>query len=206
MRQLADQVLDELNVKELELIDDDSRLLRLSGAPKPAGPRPEVRQRRRPATARPWPGRQDRSCARRQAPAAASSSTASSCEPDELLVTISGKPGYAAAEEAGYAVAVTTEVTPELADEGLARELVRRIQEMRKNAGFEIADRIRLGYDGDVDVERVMNTPACVSTSARRRCLSRLLPVRTAATPKRWRSTATRCSFRSKGRPRTGAI
>ena len=48
-------------------------------------------------------------------------------EPNELLVTMSGKPGYAVAEEAGYAVAVTTEITPELADEGLARELVREI-------------------------------------------------------------------------------
>jgi isoleucyl-tRNA synthetase len=69
---------------------------------------------------------------------------------------MAGKPGYAVAEEAGYAVAVTTEITPELADEGLARELVRRIQEMRKSAGFEIADRIRLRYEGDEAVERVL--------------------------------------------------
>jgi isoleucyl-tRNA synthetase len=78
-------------------------------------------------------------------------------QPDELLVSMTGKPGYAVAEEAGYAVAVTTEVTPELADEGLARELVRRIQEMRKSAGFEISDRIHLGYEGDADVARVID-------------------------------------------------
>ena len=66
--------------------------------------------------------------------------------------------GYAAAEEAGYAVAVTTEVTPELGDEGLARELVRRVQEMRKSAGFEIADRIRLYHTGDSTLERVLTT------------------------------------------------
>jgi isoleucyl-tRNA synthetase len=77
---------------------------------------------------------------------------------DELLITLSGKPGYAVAEEAGYAVAITTEVTPELADEGLARELVRRIQEMRKSAGFQIADRINLSYDGGEDVARVMQS------------------------------------------------
>ena len=79
-----------------------------------------------------------------------------SLQPDDILVTFSGKPGYAVAEEAGYAVAVTTEVTPALADEGLARELVRRIQEMRKSAGFEIADRIRLAYEGDEVIGRVM--------------------------------------------------
>jgi isoleucyl-tRNA synthetase len=79
-------------------------------------------------------------------------------QPDELLVSMTGKPGYAVAEEAGYAVAVTTEITPELADEGLARELVRRIQEMRKTAGFEIADRIHLRHEGDDDVARVMQS------------------------------------------------
>src|SRR5690606_35202152 len=77
-------------------------------------------------------------------------------QPDELLVSMAGKPGYAVAEEAGYAVAVTTEITQELADEGLARELVRRVQEMRKSAGFEIADRISLRYEGDADVTRVL--------------------------------------------------
>ena len=69
---------------------------------------------------------------------------------------MAGKPGYAVAEEAGYAVAVTTEITQVLADEGLARELVRRVQEMRKTAGFEIADRIRLHYEGDQDIARVL--------------------------------------------------
>ena len=94
--------------------------------------------------------------------------TASRWQPTSCWSTTSGgKPGFAAAEEAGYAVAVTTEITPELADEGLARELVRRIQEMRKSAGFEIADRIRLSYDGGADVARVMQRGA--STSRRRR-------------------------------------
>jgi isoleucyl-tRNA synthetase len=77
---------------------------------------------------------------------------------DELLVSTTGQPGYAVAEEAGYAVAVSTEITPELADEGLAREIVRHVQELRKNAGFEISDRIRVHYDGDDDIARVMQS------------------------------------------------
>jgi len=77
-------------------------------------------------------------------------------QPEELLVSTAAKPGYAVAEEAGYAVAVTTEITPALADEGLARELVRRIQELRKSAGLDIADRIRLSYEGDAEVARVI--------------------------------------------------
>jgi isoleucyl-tRNA synthetase len=62
--------------------------------------------------------------------------------PDEVLVSAKDRPGYAVASEGGYIVAVSTEVTPELAREGIARELVHRIQNMRKSAGFDIADHI----------------------------------------------------------------
>ena len=52
--------------------------------------------------------------------------------------------GYAVAEDGGYLVAVTTKLTPELEREGHARELVRRIQQLRKDSELEINDRIRL--------------------------------------------------------------
>jgi isoleucyl-tRNA synthetase len=74
----------------------------------------------------------------------------------DFKIGVAAKEGFAAAEESGYAVAVSTEVTPELRDEGLARELVRRIQEMRKSAGYEIADRIALRYEGDTELGRVL--------------------------------------------------
>ena len=45
-------------------------------------------------------------------------------------------------------VAVSTELTEELAQEGVARELVHRIQNMRRTAGFDIADRIVTFYSG----------------------------------------------------------
>jgi len=56
--------------------------------------------------------------------------------------------GGALAEDAGYAVGLDTRITSELADEGLARELVHRIQNLRKSAGFEITDRIVAYYSG----------------------------------------------------------
>ena len=64
--------------------------------------------------------------------------------------------GYSAALEAGYMVAVDARLTPELADEGLARELAHRIQNLRKNARFEITDRIVTYYQGPDDMARVM--------------------------------------------------
>ncbi len=63
--------------------------------------------------------------------------------PEEIEIRKSPRPGLAVAEEAGYLVAVTTELTDELRLEGYAREISRNIQELRKKSGFEISDRIR---------------------------------------------------------------
>jgi isoleucyl-tRNA synthetase len=65
-------------------------------------------------------------------------------EPSDVEVRTSPRQGYSVAEDSGYLVAVTTELTPELMLEGHARELVRRVQQLRKDAGLEISDRIVL--------------------------------------------------------------
>jgi isoleucyl-tRNA synthetase len=67
---------------------------------------------------------------------------------------------YWVALEGGYMVAVDTSVTPELAEEGLARELAHRIQNLRRTAGFQLTDRIVTYYQGPEAVERVMGNHA----------------------------------------------
>jgi isoleucyl-tRNA synthetase len=64
--------------------------------------------------------------------------------------------GYSVSLDAGYMVAVDATITPELAQEGLARELAHRIQNLRKDAGFEITDRIVTYYEGPEEVDTVM--------------------------------------------------
>lgn len=64
--------------------------------------------------------------------------------PEDVDVRSTPRAGYSVAQDGGYLVAVTTELTPELEQEGNARELVRRIQQLRKDAGLEISDRITL--------------------------------------------------------------
>jgi isoleucyl-tRNA synthetase len=64
--------------------------------------------------------------------------------PDEVEVKAQAKEGFAVAEEGAYVVALVTELTPELLREGLAREFVRRVQDLRKNANLEVADRVNL--------------------------------------------------------------
>jgi isoleucyl-tRNA synthetase len=63
---------------------------------------------------------------------------------------------YVVTEDSGYQVAVPTEIPQRLLDEGLAREVVHRLQNLRKGAGFEIADRILVWCQGDDYVMRVV--------------------------------------------------
>jgi len=76
--------------------------------------------------------------------------------PEEITVTVSDKPGYSSAVEGGYTVAVSTELPQELIEEGLARELVHRLQGMRRAAGFDIADHIVTYYSGTETLAEVM--------------------------------------------------
>jgi isoleucyl-tRNA synthetase len=71
-------------------------------------------------------------------------------------------PGYSSISEGEPAVAIFTALTPELESEGMAREIVHRIQTMRKSAGFEIADHITLYYEADEHIQKVMADPASV--------------------------------------------
>jgi isoleucyl-tRNA synthetase len=66
--------------------------------------------------------------------------------PDEVEIHVQAKEGFEVAGEGAYLAALVTTLSEELVNEGLVREFIRRIQESRKQAGFEIADRIVLSY------------------------------------------------------------
>jgi isoleucyl-tRNA synthetase len=76
----------------------------------------------------------------------------------DVLVTPEPKAGFAVASEGTLVVALDTALTPELADEGLAREFVRRVQDLRKSAGLEVADHIRVFYDATPKLARAIET------------------------------------------------
>jgi isoleucyl-tRNA synthetase len=66
--------------------------------------------------------------------------------PEEVEVRALARSGYAVVTEGAYTAALVTELSPELEKEGLAREFVRRVQDLRKQADLEIADRIEVFY------------------------------------------------------------
>ena len=143
------QVLDELNVKELRVAGDDEIA--------------EVRIRPNLPVLGPRLGAQI-GAARAAIAAADPAGVAAALRAegsvelggiafaaDDLLVETEDRPGVASASEGGAAgllVGIDTMLTPELEAEGLARELVHRVQTMRKAAGFDIEDRIRTYVSG----------------------------------------------------------
>jgi isoleucyl-tRNA synthetase len=139
--ELASIIRDELNVKAFEVRDDAKGLVRETVKPelKALGPKlgkdlPRVRQALAEGRFTTTDGN--------------TVVEGFTLSPSEVLVSHEGTPGHAVGRETGAIAALVTDTTPELEAEGLARELAHHVNNMRKEAGLEISDRITLRYDG----------------------------------------------------------
>lgn len=65
-------------------------------------------------------------------------------------------PGYSVANDGRYWVAISTQLSPELVAEGMSREIVRRLQTMRRNAKFDVADHIVTYYQGEETIRQAI--------------------------------------------------
>ena len=79
-------------------------------------------------------------------------------EPEAFLLDARSPEGYAALEERGYLAALNTQLTPELAQEGLARDVIRLVQNARKNAGLEVSDTIVLNLETSGELQSAVQT------------------------------------------------
>mgnify|MGYP003308665243 FL=1 len=75
---------------------------------------------------------------------------------DDLLVEHRPREGYVATSEGEYAVVVNADITRDLFLEGLAREIIRRVQDLRRTADFELSDRIKTWYTGDENLKEAV--------------------------------------------------
>ena len=76
------------------------------------------------------------------------------CEED-LLISMAQKEGYVSDSEGGVTVVLDTNLTPELIEEGMVREIISKLQTMRKEADFEVTDRIHVTYSGSDKVGEI---------------------------------------------------
>ena len=160
VRRHEDQVLEELNVKALELIARDAALV--TYRIKPNLPLLGKRYGKLIPALREFLAEADGAAiaaavARGETQRWEIDGNVLEIAPEELLVESSSAEGFACAEEGGYLVGLDTSLNEELKLEGIARELVRAVQDARKQAGLEVSDRIVLMVEGD---ERVASALA----------------------------------------------
>jgi isoleucyl-tRNA synthetase len=150
-----DQVLEELNVKEMEFIARDAGLVNYRI--KPNLPKlgkaygklvPKIRQALEDAEGAAIAG----ATARGETFEIEVEGQTIALGEDDVLVETSSAEGYACGEEGGFLTALDTSLNDELIREGLAREMIRTVQEARKQAGLEVSDRILLGISGSAGV------------------------------------------------------
>jgi len=155
VRRHEEQILDELNVKRLELIARDATLVTYRIKPNlpVIGKRygkliPKIRSYLASADGAAIAA----AVARGESQTFVVEGETLAIEPNDLLVESSAAEGFACAEEGGFLVGLDTTLDDALRREGLARELVRAVQDARKQAGLEVADRIALFVEGDAAV------------------------------------------------------
>jgi isoleucyl-tRNA synthetase len=145
LEKYADLLLDELNVKSVTALNSASEAVAytLNPLPKQLGSKyksqfPEVRQ----AILNLDQDAAAQSLLNGKPITVAVGEEAFEILPDEVEVRADPRSGLVVASEGAYLAALKTDLTPALIREGLAREFVRRVQDLRKQADFDIADRI----------------------------------------------------------------
>ena len=81
---------------------------------------------------------------------------------DDLLIDMAQMEGYVSEGDGDVTVVLDTNLTPELLEEGFVREIISKIQTMRKEAGFEVMDRIAVSYEGNDKIAGIFKKNAAI--------------------------------------------
>jgi len=153
-------VLDELHVKQLGLVDDLNRVVTLKAKPafpvlgKRFGKRvPEVAE-----AIKALPGDVLADFNRTGEASVDLAGEKVTLGRDEMSVGVEGQEPYGAWGERGVTVALNLEIDGALRIEGVAREIVNRLQNLRKKAGYDVSDRIALRYEGGKTADAVFES------------------------------------------------
>ncbi len=85
---------------------------------------------------------------------------------DDALITPAQKPGFVAESDGGMTVVIDTNLTPALIEKGFVRETISKLQTMRKEAGFEVVDRIAVTYQTTEALSAVLSKNAAEISAA----------------------------------------
>ena len=154
-----DLLADELNVKAVRFIDDASSYVTYEVKPRfdKLGPKYGGRVQAVAAAVRALPARDALAAlAGGGGPTVRVGGDEVRLEADELEIRLRTAPGYTAEGMGGHVVILETILDEALTREGQARELVHHIQQLRKERGLEVSDRIRLHLSGDAGLDALL--------------------------------------------------
>jgi isoleucyl-tRNA synthetase len=145
---------EELNVKNVALFDSSDRLVALVAKPdyRTLGPRFQKRTEEAAQAIRELPPEALAAYRAGEPVTVEVGGESFALEPGELQVTEEGREGLVVQSDGEYTAALDPTLDEALKREGLARELVNRIQRLRKDSGLQITDRISLGVFGPEEV------------------------------------------------------
>jgi isoleucyl-tRNA synthetase len=147
--ELREEIERELNVERLEIGGDVADAVTHVVRPKPAVLGPRLGPKFKDVLAALRAGELS------LRPDASVEAAGEVLSPDEVQVSTEARSGFAASAADGYTLVLDTRLTPDLIRAGKARELVHRIQTMRKDAGFEVEDRIVTQFSAAGDLGAV---------------------------------------------------
>jgi len=153
---VKDIILDEVNVKDIQFVDDDSGIVDKSAKPNfpKLGKRLGSKMKAVAAKVREMTNEEINDFETTgSVTLSIDDDTDVLISSDELEIQRTGLEGWSVETQDGITVALDTEITDELLREGITREFMNRVQNMRKEADYDVTDRIKIGYDGSEILE-----------------------------------------------------
>jgi isoleucyl-tRNA synthetase len=155
---VKDLILSEINVKALEYVTDDSGLLNKQSKAnfKTLGGRLGKDMKEVALQIASFTNQQITELEKTGSATISIDGTDYALTPEDLIVTTEDLPGWKTASEEGLTVALDVNLTPALIAEGIARDLVNRIQNLRKDAGFQVTDRINIAVEDQETIRQAV--------------------------------------------------
>ena len=157
VQKMQEVILEEVNIKNLVVLEDDSEIVNKSAKPNFKSIGPKYGKKVNPiANAIRNFGKNEISMLEKGEKVIIHlNSDEISVSKDDVEIISSEIKGWLVESEEGVTVAVDTQLDDRLIEEGLAREFVNRVQNMRKDAGLEVTDRIKISFTGS---EKLVNS------------------------------------------------
>lgn len=162
LQDVADLILSEVNIKEIELLEDTDGVINKKIKPnfKTIGPKYGKQMKQIAAMVNQWTGAEIGEVEANNGWKGEIEGEAIELDMADFEITTDDIPGWLVASEGRITVALDITLSDELKSEGIARELINRIQNFRKDSGLEVMDKIKLTFDANDTVKSAIESNA----------------------------------------------